>query len=161
MSNVADQLIERFADAIWSEEGLSDNTLSAHCSDLETFERWLTPRKDSARTSRVQTSWPILPIWPGRAADPDRLRRGCSPALDAFYYYPLREKLADRRSGPNRSTSVSGGYRPPAQRGTDRRPAPGNSIDRQHRSACAIAPCWKPWPPPVSRLELANLRICR
>ncbi|MEK6771979.1 MAG: site-specific integrase, partial [Pseudomonadota bacterium] len=45
MSNVADQLIERFADAIWSEEGLSDNTLSAYCSDLETFERWLTPRK--------------------------------------------------------------------------------------------------------------------
>jgi integrase/recombinase XerD len=34
-------LIERFADALWMERGLSANTLSAYQSDLRAFARWL------------------------------------------------------------------------------------------------------------------------
>ncbi|MGR9051525.1 MAG: site-specific tyrosine recombinase XerD [Gammaproteobacteria bacterium] len=33
--------IERFLDAIWAEQGVSDNTLAAYGSDLRIFARWL------------------------------------------------------------------------------------------------------------------------
>ena len=36
-----DALIERFADALWMERGLSPNTLAAYQSDLRRFARWL------------------------------------------------------------------------------------------------------------------------
>jgi integrase/recombinase XerD len=34
-------LIDRFLDAVWVEQGLSDNTLSAYGSDLRIFAKWL------------------------------------------------------------------------------------------------------------------------
>ncbi len=37
----SEQLIDQFLDAMWAERGLSDNTLSAYCSDLKIFDRWL------------------------------------------------------------------------------------------------------------------------
>ena len=37
----ATELIDQFLDAVWAEEGLSDNTLSAYRSDLRIFARWL------------------------------------------------------------------------------------------------------------------------
>lgn len=37
----AEHLIEQFLDAVWMEEGLSDNTLSAYRSDLLIFAQWL------------------------------------------------------------------------------------------------------------------------
>jgi integrase/recombinase XerD len=44
MSAAADPLIERFCDALWSERGLSDNTLAAYASDLARFRAWLAAR---------------------------------------------------------------------------------------------------------------------
>ncbi len=34
-------LIDQFLDALWAEQGVSDNTLSAYCSDLTIFAHWL------------------------------------------------------------------------------------------------------------------------
>lgn len=36
-----DDLIDQFLDAVWSEQGLSENTLSAYRSDLRIFGKWL------------------------------------------------------------------------------------------------------------------------
>ena len=37
----ASDLIEQFLDAVWAEQGLSENTLSAYGSDLRIFAKWL------------------------------------------------------------------------------------------------------------------------
>jgi integrase/recombinase XerD len=37
-------LIEQFLDAVWAEQGLSENTLAAYGSDLRIFAHWLKPR---------------------------------------------------------------------------------------------------------------------
>jgi integrase/recombinase XerD len=42
------ELIQRFADALWLEEGLSENTRKAYASDLSLFSAWL--RKESSRS---------------------------------------------------------------------------------------------------------------
>ena len=41
----AEQLIKQFLDAIWVEQGLSKNTLSAYASDLHIYARWMAGRK--------------------------------------------------------------------------------------------------------------------
>lgn len=38
------ELIEQFLDAVWVEQGLSENTLSAYSSDLRIFAKWLKDR---------------------------------------------------------------------------------------------------------------------
>lgn len=40
----ADSLIDQFLDAIWVEQGLSENTLAAYGSDLRLFAQWLNDR---------------------------------------------------------------------------------------------------------------------
>jgi integrase/recombinase XerD len=48
-----DQIIQTFLDVLWMEEGLSGNTLSAYCSDLQGLARWLSTQglnlKDATR----------------------------------------------------------------------------------------------------------------
>jgi integrase/recombinase XerD len=48
-------LIERFADALWMERGLSANTLSAYQADLRAFAQWLTRerRRGLAEAQRI------------------------------------------------------------------------------------------------------------
>lgn len=41
MSIKSEKLIDQFLDAIWSEQSLSKNTLSAYRSDLKMFDKWL------------------------------------------------------------------------------------------------------------------------
>src|SRR3990167_5657728 len=47
MSTLDKDIIERFCDAIWLQEGLSANTLEAYRRDLEGLSRWLAPRGTS------------------------------------------------------------------------------------------------------------------
>ncbi len=84
------QLIERFADALWMERGLSDNTLSAYRSDLTRFAGWLAAAGGSLMgADRAQ----IL----GYLGD--RVRGGARPRTTArllssvrrFYQYLVRE----------------------------------------------------------------------
>ncbi len=55
-----DALIDQFLDAVWVEQGLSENTLSAYGSDLRIFAQWLTTRSmlavDTADLSRFLAS---------------------------------------------------------------------------------------------------------
>ena len=37
-------LIDQFLDAVWVEQGLSENTLSAYSSDLRIFAKWLADK---------------------------------------------------------------------------------------------------------------------
>ncbi|MGR9086535.1 MAG: site-specific tyrosine recombinase XerD [Gammaproteobacteria bacterium] len=56
----AELLIDQFLDAVWVEQGLSENTLSAYGSDLRIFARWLAGRPmlevDSAQLSKFLAS---------------------------------------------------------------------------------------------------------
>lgn len=52
MLDADQQLIERFADAIWMERGLSENTLNSYQSDLRHVANWL----QSAQTSLAEAS---------------------------------------------------------------------------------------------------------
>jgi integrase/recombinase XerD len=47
MTVAEDDVIERFADALWMERGLSQNTLAAYQSDLRKLELWLSKRQQS------------------------------------------------------------------------------------------------------------------
>ncbi len=55
-----DALIEQFLDAVWVEQGLSENTLSAYGSDLRIFAQWLKTKPmlsvDTADLSRFLAS---------------------------------------------------------------------------------------------------------
>lgn len=50
--------IHAFVDAVWLEDGLSENTLAAYRQDLKGFEQWLTsqgkPGLDAAHTADIQ-----------------------------------------------------------------------------------------------------------
>lgn len=93
MNAGAHALIERFADALWAEAGLSDNTLAAYRRDLEGFARYL----DAARG---------IPLERATRADlaaylARRVEQGASPrssarlrsSLRRFYRYLAREGL--------------------------------------------------------------------
>lgn len=47
-------LIERFADALWMERGLSESTLSAYQCDLRAFARWLGRERDRDLTGATR-----------------------------------------------------------------------------------------------------------
>ena len=48
----ASVLIEQFIDAVWVEQGLSKNTLSAYSSDLRIFAKWLNDKSMLDVTTR-------------------------------------------------------------------------------------------------------------
>jgi integrase/recombinase XerD len=84
------QLIERFADALWMERGLSENTLSAYRSDLTGFAGWLA----GAGASLMMADRSQILAYLG-----DRVRAGARPrttarllsSLRRFYQYLVRE----------------------------------------------------------------------
>jgi integrase/recombinase XerD len=90
MSAAADALIERFADALWGEQGLSDNTLSAYRSDLARLAAWLGrrgARLEAATRADLQAY--LAEVAAGGARPRTSARRLSS--LRRFYRYLLRE----------------------------------------------------------------------
>ncbi len=90
MSADADPLIERFCDALWSERGLSDNTLAAYRGDLVRFHVWLAARGcELAGASREDIEAYIA----RRVAAGDRARTSARllSSLRRFYRYLVRE----------------------------------------------------------------------
>jgi integrase/recombinase XerD len=81
-------LIDQFLDAIWAEQGLSDNTLSAYGSDLRIFAKWLKEK-------------PMLEVDGGQLSDflSSRYKEGIGnrstarilSSLRRFYGYYIRE----------------------------------------------------------------------
>jgi len=88
----AAELIERFCDALWLEEGLGDNTRSAYRSDLRRLAEWLANRKPVKPLSAVTRSdlleWISRGMVDGRKSSTAARRLSC---LRRFYRYLLRE----------------------------------------------------------------------
>lgn len=86
-----DILIEEFADAIWMERGLADNTLNAYRSDLFQFQCWMVAsgRSDLLKVSRADLFKYLQHlIEQGKKARSSARVLSC---LRQFYQYCLRE----------------------------------------------------------------------
>ena len=84
----ASALIEQFLDAVWVEQGLSENTLSAYSSDLRIFAAWLKDKPlldvDGGDLSRFLASR-------YKAGISNRSSARILSSLRRFYGYYLRE----------------------------------------------------------------------
>lgn len=84
----ASALIEQFLDAVWVEQGLSENTLSAYGSDLRIFAKWLGEKPmlevDGAQLSSFLSSRYKEGIG-------DRSSARILSSLRRFYAYYIRE----------------------------------------------------------------------
>ncbi len=88
--SAATDLIDQFLDALWMEQGLSQNTLSAYGSDLRIFAQWLNTR------SLPEADYATLVEFLG-----SRVKTGISSrssarllsCLRSFYGYLIRENL--------------------------------------------------------------------
>ncbi|MDC0662609.1 site-specific tyrosine recombinase XerD [Marinobacter sp. SS21] len=88
----AAELIERFCDALWLEEGLGGNTRSAYRSDLQRLAQWWANRQPAKPLSAVTRSdlldWISWNMAEGRKSSTAARRLSC---LRRFYRYLLRE----------------------------------------------------------------------
>ena len=88
-------VIDRFLDAMWSEQGLSQNTLAAYGADLRVLSRWLKKR---GRTLENARKGDLLTFISDRAAHGIHVRtlsRQLSTAR-RFYGHLMREGLISR-----------------------------------------------------------------
>ena len=86
------QLIEQFLDAVWSERGLSQNTLNSYRYDLLQLHRYLLPRKQSMLSAGRDHLLDFLAEKIRQAASPRSLSRYLS-CFRQFYRYALRQNL--------------------------------------------------------------------
>ena len=84
-------IIERFCDAIWLQEGLSVNTLDAYRRDLEGLSRWLAPRGTTLISASRGDLLEYLSGCAGKGASPRTTARLLS-SLRRFYGYLVREE---------------------------------------------------------------------
>ena len=91
MSTPDKDIIERFCDAIWLQEGLSANTFDAYRRDLEGLSRWLLPRGTVLMTASRGDLLDYLAGCVGKGARPRTTARLLS-SLRRFYGYLVREE---------------------------------------------------------------------
>ncbi|HSD96301.1 MAG TPA: site-specific tyrosine recombinase XerD [Sulfuricaulis sp.] len=91
MSTPDKDIIERFCDAIWLQEGLSANTLDAYRRDLEGLSRWLAPRGTALMTASRGDLLDYLSGCVSKGARPRTTARLLS-SLRRFYGYLVREE---------------------------------------------------------------------
>jgi integrase/recombinase XerD len=87
-------LVDRFADALWLEHGLSDHTLAAYRADLEGFDRWLAHKDVGLALAGREHVLGYLAYRVGDGAKPRTTARLLS-SLRRFYHYLLREGVID------------------------------------------------------------------
>lgn len=97
MSPDGNNIIERFIDAIWSEHGLSDNTLMAYRRDLEAATIWLSDSGVALVSAEKDQLLKYLASCAQRGAKARTTARQLS-SLRRFYHYLLREGL--RKTNP-------------------------------------------------------------
>jgi len=90
MSSPDREIIERFCDALWLQEGLSTNTLDAYRCDVEGLSRWLAPRGTSLISATRADLLEYLSNLVGKGARPRSTARLLS-SLRRFYGYLGRE----------------------------------------------------------------------
>jgi integrase/recombinase XerD len=91
MSTPDKDIIDRFCDTIWLQEGLSANTLDAYRRDLEGLSRWLAPRGTALTTASRGDLLDYLSGCVGKGARPRTTARLLS-SLRRFYGYLVREE---------------------------------------------------------------------
>ena len=91
MSASDKEIIERFCDAIWMQEGLSNNTLDAYRRDLEGLSRWLAARGAVLMSATRADLLEYLSVCVGKGARPRTTARLLS-SLRRFYGYLVREE---------------------------------------------------------------------
>lgn len=91
MSAKNNDLIERFCDALWLQEGLSANTLEAYRRDLEGLERWISKRGTALASASRADLLDYLSGSVGKGARPRTTARLLS-SLRRFYGYLVREE---------------------------------------------------------------------
>ena len=86
----AEPLIDAFADALWLEDGLSQNTLSAYRRDLQALADWFQISPATSETRNLHTAESLLgdilsklPL-DGDGMDPELLRAGWLKAAGPF-----------------------------------------------------------------------------
>jgi integrase/recombinase XerD len=84
-------LIERFCDTLWLQEGLSANTLEAYRRDLEGLERWISQRGTALASASRADLLDYLSGNVGKGARPRTTARLLS-SLRRFYGYLVREE---------------------------------------------------------------------
>jgi integrase/recombinase XerD len=85
-------LIERFSDALWLERGLSENTLSAYRSDLQSLAQWLGSKDSHLLGAARHELLSYLQQRVEAGAKPRSSARLLS-SIRRFYRYLLRESL--------------------------------------------------------------------
>lgn len=90
-----DPVIERFLDALWLEQGLSDNTLKAYRRDLEDCQRWLSTRTTAIAEAEAAD---LLGYLSALNAGSVRTAARRLSSLRRFYAWLVRE--GHRRSDP-------------------------------------------------------------
>lgn len=91
MSEGNKEIIERFCDNLWLQEGLSANTLEAYRRDLEGLSRWLSTRGTTLMTAVRVDLLEYLSVCAGKGARPRTTARLLS-SLRRFYGYLVREE---------------------------------------------------------------------
>ncbi len=86
------QLIEQFLDAVWSERGLSQQTLDSYRYDLLGLHRYLLTRKQSMHSAGREHLLDFLAEKIRQAASPRSLSRYLS-CFRQYYRYALRQNL--------------------------------------------------------------------
>lgn len=89
MSETTDAIIDRFLDALWLEQGLSDNTLSAYRTDLRHCQRWL--QQHGSRTLEQAGAGDLLGYLAELHAGSVRTAARRLSSLRRFYAWLLRE----------------------------------------------------------------------
>ena len=85
-------LIDRFADALWLEQGLSPNTLSAYKTDLRALARWLHAERGADLARASETDLRAYALQRHRATRASTANRRLS-VFRRFYAWALREHL--------------------------------------------------------------------
>ncbi|HUF21793.1 MAG TPA: site-specific integrase, partial [Burkholderiales bacterium] len=85
-----DDLLDRFCDALWLEDGLSRNTLSGYHRDLRQFAEWMAKRGGTLRAAQRADLLGYLAYRFQGNAKPRSAARLLS-SLKRFYRYLLRE----------------------------------------------------------------------
>jgi len=92
MNSDSNKLIEMFQDALWVEQGLSDNTLKSYGSDLHLFAVWLKDKSLLQVKEYDISDYLALKFRQGRSA---RSSARLVSSLRRFYGYLIREGRLD------------------------------------------------------------------
>lgn len=89
-----DQIIDNFLDSLWSERGLSKNTLAAYGRDLKGFSKWLNDSNQSLLTSTDPLIQEFL-VSRIKAGIKSRSIARTISTLRRFYRYQVREHMLE------------------------------------------------------------------